>query len=54
MATRKGDAPWWAFLVGAIIIIVVVIVMLAFYGKVHISSESVIGGIGNKLGDMFK
>lgn len=54
MIPRKADAPWWAFLAGALIIIAVVIFVLVLYGKINIGGQSAVGGIKDSLANLFK
>lgn len=57
MATSKNKRAveaWWGFLVGAIIAIIVALFLLVFYGKIKIGGESVVSGIMDKLGQLFK
>jgi len=56
MATfsKRGVEAWWGFLAGAIIIIAVVVIMLILYGNIKGASLTSVGGIGDKLANIFK
>lgn len=51
---KKGVEAWWGFLAGAIIVIAVVVILLILFGNIKSASLASVGGIGEKLANIFK
>lgn len=52
--SKRAVEAWWGFLAGAIIVIAVVVFLLLLYGNIKGASLASIGGIGEKLANIFR